>query len=168
MAFLIPTSDRKGAGCRQSGATLMLLLALVMADGAGAALFSAAVSPEAPDPTDNVTLESTIRWATAGFDRTGVTVSWLSANDVVIDVDVSSPGPDEVVATVITSSTVQTVLGLLPAGDYTFSIREIHTQRSTGFVSSGGNLSGAFTVVPEPGTALLMGLGFAGLTSRRR
>ena len=80
----------------------------------------------------------------------------------------SSPGPDEVVATAITSSTLQTVLGLLPAGDYTFSIREIRTQRSTGLVSSGGNLPGAFTVVPEPSTALLMGLGLAGLVSRRR
>jgi len=146
----------------------MLLFALISAEGASATPVSATVSPEAPDSTDTLTLESVLRWNTAGFHQTGVTVSWLGPGSLEIEVAVSSPGPAEMVLTVITATTFETVLGVLPAGDYAFSIREIHTQRTTGLVSSGGVLSGGFTVVPEPGTALLLGLGLAGMARVRR
>ena len=147
--------------------SILVYLALIWGGGASAVPIGGVVAPEISFPTDSVTLQSTHQWITGGFTPTGVTLSWLDPTTVEIDVAVSTPGPDEVSPTVITGATVDSVLGQLSLGSYSYAIKETHTERSTGFVSSGGTLSGTFTVVPEPNTALLMGLGLTALARQR-
>jgi hypothetical protein len=145
---------------------LVALIAIAVPTGAFATPASVNVFPSNPTVADSISLETTLSWGTSGywvFDS--MTIS-TGPFERVIQIFVDSPAPDEVVLTIVTSEEHIADLGLLPAGNYSYTVNEFDVQRGTGLQMFAGSLSGSFTVVPEPSSLVLVLLGLSGLALR--
>ncbi len=145
---------------------LLILLVVALPGGAFATASSVIVLPPNPAETDSIFLETRLSWGTSGYWVLDTSTTFLSPFEVFTSIFVSSPGPDDLVAAVITDEDHITPLGFLPAGIYSYTVKETDVQRETSIWSLGGSVSGTFTVVPEPSSFALVLLGVSGLAIR--
>jgi len=140
----------------------LAMIVLGLAAGASEAIpRSASIVPEIPTVTDIVILQTEMLWSSSGFFVTGQSFIFSSPTSIEVDILVSAPGLGEIGIPVFNGDTVETSLGILAAGVYTFTITERLTFREIdpGFDPPNRQLVGQFFVVPEPGSALLLGFG---------
>ncbi len=139
----------------------IVVVAVGLAAGVAQAIpRSASTTPDVPTATDIVILRTEMVWNSSGFSVTGQSLTFVSPTSIEINIAVSAPGRDDLTLAVITEDVVTTSLGILPVGTYTFTITEMLMPRGIdpGF-GPDRQLTGQFFVVPEPSSALLLGVG---------
>ena len=147
---------------------LMTLLAAALPGSVFAAPMSVAVLPPSPSLTDSIDLETKLLWATAGFSVITSSVTFTSAFELEIEISVNSPAEGTVVAQVITDEFHVTHLGMLPAGEYSYTVFELDFPGGSDPSEAAGSFSGTFTVVPEPSSLGLALFGLSGLVIGKR
>ena len=147
---------------------LVTLLAAALPGSVFAAPMSVAVLPPNPSLADNIDLETKLSWATAGFSVMGSAVAFTSAFEFEIAISVNSPEEGTEVAQIITDELHLTNLGLLPAGEYSYTVFEFDFPGGSDPSVPAGSLAGTFTVVPEPSSLALALFGLSGLMIGRR
>ena len=153
---------------RLAALIVALLLALLFGQSVFAAPMSVAVLPPSPSLTDSIDLETKLLWATAGFSVITSTLNFTSAFELEIEISVNSPAEGTVVAQVITDEFHVTHLGMLPAGEYSYTVFELDFPGGSDPSEAAGSLSGTFTVVPEPSSLALALFGLSGLMIGKR
>ena len=145
---------------------LVTLLVAALPSGVFAGPMSVAILPATPGVSDS--LETTLLWATAGCSVMSATTTFTSAFELEINISVHSPAEGTGVATVITDELHLTHLGVLPAGEYSYTVFEFDFPGGSDPSVPAGSLSGTFTVVPEPSSFALALFGLSGLAIGRR
>jgi hypothetical protein len=146
---------------------LVTLLVVALPSWAFATPISVGVLPPNPSESDSISLQTTLTWGTSGYSVFDSLTISTGPFDLLIQIFVSSPAPDEIVLQVVTYEDLVSPLGLLPAGTYSYTVNEIDVQRGTGFQTLAGSLSGTFSVIPEPSSSVLVLLGLCGLAIGR-
>ena len=147
---------------------LVTLLVAALPSGVFAGPMSVAILPATPGVGDSIDIETTLLWSTAGFSVMSATTTFTSAFELEINISVHSPAEGTVVATVITDELHLTHLGVLPAGEYSYTVFEFDFPGGSDPSVPAGSLSGTFTVVPEPSSFALALFGLSGLAIGRR
>ena len=147
---------------------LAALLAAALPCSVFAAPMSVTVLPPTPSLADSIDLETKLSWATAGFSVITSALTFTSAFELEIEISVNSPAEGTVVAQVITEEFHLTQLGLLPAGEYSYTVFELDFPGGSDPSEPAGSFSGSFTVVPEPSSLGLALFGLSGLVIGKR
>ena len=146
---------------------LVTLLAAALPGSVFASPMSVTLLPPPPSLADSIDLETKLLWATAGFSVITSTLTFPSAFELEIKISVNSPAEGAVVAQVITDEFHVTHLGLLPAGEYSYTVFELDFPGGSDPSEPAGSISGRFTVVPEPSSLALALFGLSALAIGR-
>lgn len=168
---MLPALAHPAIASRRLTRIRILLAALLLAalpSGVFAGPMSVTILPATPGVGDSIDLETTLLWSTAGFSVMSATTTFTSAFELEINISVHSPEEGAVVATVITDELHLTHLGLLSAGEYSYTVFEFDFPGGSDPSEPAGSLSGTFTVVPEPSSLALALFGLSGLMIGRR